>query len=178
MSVDFIHITLNLSLARGLNYYTGAIMEVVADNSKMGSICGGGRYDDLTELFGLDNVSGIGISFGIDRIYDIRKEQLHVDDRALILTKVVFVNFGQKEILGCMTAISKLRETGVSVVVYPEADKLKKQFRYADQLGASHVVTVGEQELVKGTYRLKDLRSGDQLDLNLEDLINHFHHEK
>ena len=162
---------IDLSLARGLNYYTGAILEVVANDVNMGSVCGGGRYDDLTGIFGLDDMSGMGISFGIDRIFDILSEgsgnQLKPNRH------VVFVNFGAKEAQYSMKALSSLRTEGITAELYPDADKLKKQFKYADQKGASHVITAGASEMEKGIFGLKDLRTGNQEEYDLKGLIQH-----
>lgn len=160
---------LDLSLARGLNYYTGTIIEVVARNEEMGSLCGGGRYDDLTGIFGLDDMSGMGISFGIDRIFDILSSKEIKSEESYV--HVVFVNFGPSEAKYCMEALDVLRSEGIPSEIYPEADKLKKQFRYADQKGASHVVTAGESEMKAGLFGLKDMRTGEQKNLNMEDLI-------
>lgn len=165
-------VELDLSLARGLNYYTGAIIEVVANDIQIGSVCGGGRYDDLTGMFGLPDVSGIGISFGIDRIYDILKEDA-LSVKVPKGSKVLFVNFGSDEVQYVMNAVDQLRDAGIATDLYPDSDKLKKQFRYADQMGVSHVVIAGKEEMDKSMFKLKDLQSGDQKELNLHDLINH-----
>ncbi|MEQ9063569.1 MAG: histidine--tRNA ligase [Vicingaceae bacterium] len=165
------NVRLDLTLARGLNYYTGAIIEVSAKDVDIGSICGGGRYDDLTGIFGLEEMSGIGISFGIDRIFDILSASPSAD-HGNKSTSVVFINFGNKELDYSLKALDKLRSAGIRAEIYPDPDKLKKQFKYADNKGASHVVTAGELEITKSMYTLKDLKTGEQEHLNMEGLIN------
>ncbi|MBD5396535.1 histidine--tRNA ligase [bacterium] len=162
---------LDLTLARGLNYYTGAIFEVKAEDVQMGSICGGGRYDDLTGIFGLKGVSGVGISFGADRIYDVMND-LNLYPEALNSgTQVLFVNFGEKEAVWCFALASKLREAGISVEIYPSAAKLGKQFSYADSLHIPFVAVLGEKEHEQGVVVLKDMKSGEQTPLTLEEII-------
>jgi len=165
-------VVLDLSLARGLNYYTGAIIEVIANDFQIGSVCGGGRYDDLTSMFGLPDVSGIGISFGIDRIYDILKGESASSTMSSGI-KVLFVNFGSDEIPYALKAVSEIRDAGITIDLYPDAHKMKKQFRYADQIGVSHVIIAGKEEMEKSIFKLKNLESGDQKDYKMDDLINH-----
>lgn len=164
---------LDVTLARGLNYYTGAIFEVTAPKSvKMGSIGGGGRYDDLTGIFGLKNVSGVGISFGLDRIYLVL-EELHLFTKvALAKPTVLFVNFGDDEASYSMKAIAALRAEGIKSELYPDATKLKKQFNYADKREIPFVVIVGSQEIEKQVFTLKNMRSGAQTTTSLSALIN------
>ncbi|MGB5988150.1 MAG: histidine--tRNA ligase [Marinifilaceae bacterium] len=165
-------IELDLTLARGLNYYTGAIFEVKALDAAMGSITGGGRYDDLTGIFGLKNVSGVGISFGADRIFDVM-EQLEVfPNEATVSTKIMFVNFGEKEEAFCLPMLNKLRQEGISSEIYPDAAKMKKQMNYANNKNISYVVMVGESEIEENLYSLKDMTTGEQIKLTAEELIN------
>jgi len=161
----------DVTLARGLNYYTGAILEVEANNVKMGSIGGGGRYDDLTGVFGLKNMSGIGISFGLDRIYLVL-EELGLF-KAVILPKptVLFLNFGENEALYCLEAVKKLRALDIKSEVYPENAKLKKQMNYANKRGISFVVFVGLSELENDNYTLKNMTSGEQKECNFAELL-------
>ena len=162
---------LDVTLARGLNYYTGAIFEVSAPNTvKMGSIGGGGRYDDLTGIFGLKEVSGIGISFGLDRIYLVL-EELNLFPRTVVNdVDVLFINFGDNEALFCLKAIKQLRESRINAELYPEAAKMKKQMSYANKRKIDFVVLVGANEVNKNTFTLKNMQSGDQQELNFEQL--------
>ncbi len=155
-------VELDLSLARGLNYYTGAIFEVKALDFSIGSICGGGRYDDLTGIFGLPNMSGVGISFGADRIYDVLNGlNLFPADAAAAAT-VLFANMGEKEIAYVVPVAASLRAAGISCEIYPDNAKLKKQFEYADRKGIPYLAIVGDQEVADGTVTLKNLASGEQ----------------
>lgn len=171
---------LDITLARGLNYYTGTIFEVKANaGSLSSSILGGGRYDDLTGIFGLKNMSGVGISFGIDRIFDVM-EELNLFPESVnnsSVTKVLFVNFGPTEQAYCLQIAARLRENGINCELYPDAAKMKKQFEYADRKKIPFVCTIGSQEIEKGVFGIKDLRTGEQLHLNAEELI-HFIKEK
>lgn len=160
------------SLARGLTYYTGAIIEVIADDEDMGSICGGGRYDDLTGIFGWEDISGIGISFGIDRLFDILKDSGKIE-QDIKEHKVVCLNFGEKEVKRAKQVAEKIRESGFVAEVYPDPVKLQKQFKFADQIGASHVLIIGEEELIKDTVQLKNLKTGEQLALSVYELQDH-----
>lgn len=163
---------LDVTLARGLNYYTGAIFEVTAPKEvAMGSIGGGGRYDDLTGIFGLKNMSGVGISFGLDRIYLVLEELNLFPDTVTEATKVLFVNFGNKEALYCMKAIAKLRQAGIKAELYPDAAKLAKQFQHADKRGIPFTVLCGDEEINSNTFKIKNLLSGDQESVSLEALV-------
>jgi histidyl-tRNA synthetase len=161
----------DLSLARGLSYYTGCIFEVKAKDVSIGSICGGGRYDDLTGIFGLKDVSGVGISFGADRIYDVLEQLNQFPDTTLQGPKVMFVNFGEKEAIYVLNAAVQLRKNGVSAEVYPDSAKMKKQMNYANAKNFPYVVLAGENEINNQTYTLKNMSSGEQDEVNLEDLI-------
>ncbi|MDO1500293.1 histidine--tRNA ligase [Winogradskyella maritima] len=163
---------LDVTLARGLNYYTGAIFEVSApEGVKMGSIGGGGRYDDLTGIFGLKNMSGVGISFGLDRIYLVLEELGLFPETVSEQTKVLFINFGSKEAMGCLKAIKALREKGVKAELYPDDAKMKKQMNHANRRNIPYVVLVGEQELEASNFTLKNMASGEQSTLSLSDLL-------
>ncbi|WP_116788998.1 histidine--tRNA ligase [Flavobacterium psychrotrophum] len=154
---------LDVTLARGLNYYTGAIFEVSAPKEvALGSIGGGGRYDDLTGIFGLKNMSGVGISFGLDRIYLVLEELGLFPETVTEGTKVLFTNFGEKEALYALKAINKLRKEGIKAELYPDAAKIGKQFQYADKRAIPFAVLTGETELADNTYTLKNLASGEQ----------------
>jgi histidyl-tRNA synthetase len=163
---------LDVTLARGLNYYTGAIFEVSAPKDvDMGSIGGGGRYDDLTGIFGLKNISGVGISFGLDRIYLVL-EALNLFPETITNTvKALFINFGAKEALTCMKAIKVLRSHLINVEFYPDTAKMKKQMNFANKRNIDYVVLVGEAEMNSNTYTLKNMASGDQQNVSLEELI-------
>jgi histidyl-tRNA synthetase len=163
---------LDVTLARGLNYYTGAILEVSAPKTvNMSSIGGGGRYDDLTGIFGLKNVSGVGISFGLDRIYLVLEELQLFPETVSNTVEVLFINFGEDEALYCLKAIKALREEGITAELYPDNSKMKKQMNYANKRQIPNVVLVGDQELQSNTYSLKDMTSGAQQVVSLEDLI-------
>ncbi|MGQ8336472.1 histidine--tRNA ligase [Sunxiuqinia sp. A32] len=164
-------VELDLTLARGLNYYTGAIFEVKANDVQIGSICGGGRYDDLTGIFGMPDVSGVGISFGADRIYDVLTQLELFPDEAITSTKVLFVNFGEKEEAFCLPILSKLRQAGVNAEIYPENAKMKKQMTWADRKQVAYVAMVGEQEMEQGKVNLKEMKSGNQELVTPEELI-------
>jgi histidyl-tRNA synthetase len=162
---------LDITLARGLNYYTGAIFEVKAKNVQMGSICGGGRYDDLTGIFGLKGVSGVGISFGADRIFDVMSELNVFPSGTDSTTQVLFVNFGKTEELYCMKLLRDIRKAGINAEIFPEAAKMKKQFKYADDKGIPFVATVGTDEMSKGQVSLKNMKTGDQKMISVDDMI-------
>lgn len=162
---------LDVTLARGLNYYTGAIFEVQAPKVAMGSIGGGGRYDDLTGIFGLKNISGVGISFGLDRIYLVLEELGLFPQDVTETSKAMFANFGNNEALYSLKAIKTLRENGIKTEIYPDNTKLGKQFQYADKRGIPFVVITGEEEIKNGTFNLKNLSSGEQISVSLEGLI-------
>lgn len=163
---------LDVTLARGLNYYTGAIFEVSApEGIKMGSIGGGGRYDDLTGIFGLKNMSGVGISFGLDRIYLVL-EELNLFPATVDKTiEALFINFGDAEAFACMKALKAVREAGISAELYPDAAKMKKQMNFANKRNVPFVILVGESELASNTFTLKNMNSGEQQQLTLQDLI-------
>ena len=162
---------LDLSLARGLNYYTGAIFEVKANDFQIGSISGGGRYDDLTGIFGMPGMSGVGISFGADRIYDVMLGLNLFPEELACSTKVFFVNLGENEQLASMRLISELRNKGISAEIYPESAKMKKQMEYANRRGIPYVVIIGSNELERKVATLKDMRSGEQRELSFEELV-------
>ena len=164
---------LDVTLARGLNYYTGAIFEVAAPKTvAMGSIGGGGRYDDLTGIFGLKDVSGVGISFGLDRIYLVLEELGLFPETITKSIDVLFINFGDKEALFSLKAIKKLRENGLQAELYPDAAKMKKQMMHANKRHIPYVVLVGEQEMNSNTYTLKNMNTGTQETVSLEVLIH------
>lgn len=167
-------VELDLSLARGLNYYTGAIFEVKANDMEMGSICGGGRYDDLTGIFGLKNVSGVGISFGADRIYDVMLHLNLFPESLLASSQVMFANFGAKEAAFCLPLIQKLRAKGISAELYPDAAKMKKQFDYANKKKISYVVIVGETEIQTGEVSVKNMLTGNQENISTENIAEYF----
>ena len=155
-------IELDLSLARGLNYYTGAIFEVKAMDFAIGSICGGGRYDDLTGIFGLPNTSGVGISFGADRIYDVMVGLDLFPEEVNFSTKVLFVNLGEEEKLASMRVMRSLRDAGVAAEIYPESAKMKKQMEYANRRMIPYVVIIGGNELQEKKATVKNMRTGEQ----------------
>tara|TARA_R110002020_G_scaffold396281_4_gene606390 strand:+ start:46727 stop:48022 length:1296 start_codon:yes stop_codon:yes gene_type:complete len=162
---------IDVTLARGLNYYTGAIFEVAApDGVAMGSIGGGGRYDDLTGIFGMKDMSGVGISFGLDRIYLVLEELNLFPETVTANSKVLFINFGEKEALYALQAIKLLRAAGINAELYPDATKMGKQMGYADKRDIPYVVLAGESEMVDGTYTLKNMKSGEQEQCGLERL--------
>ena len=162
---------LDLTLARGLNYYTGAIFEVKALDAKIGSITGGGRYDDLTSIFGLPNVSGVGISFGADRIYDVMEQLDLFPPKSLETTRVLFINFGEKEALYCLPFLKKLRDSGINVELFPESVKMKKQMNYANQRVIPFVVMVGDTEIEENKFSLKNMETGDQSRISFDELL-------
>ncbi|RAJ17046.1 histidine--tRNA ligase [Olleya aquimaris] len=163
---------LDVTLARGLNYYTGAIFEVSApEGVAMGSIGGGGRYDDLTGIFGLKNVSGVGISFGLDRIYLVLEELGLFPETITKTTDVLFINFGDKESLFSLQAIKALRDNTINAELYPDNAKMKKQMNYANKRNIPFVVLVGEEELKNNQFTLKNMTTGEQDKVNLETLI-------
>src|ERR1035437_2242193 len=165
-------IELDLTLARGLNYYTGAIFEVKSKDIQIGSITGGGRYDDLTGIFGLPGVSGVGISFGADRIYDVMSQLDLFPKDAIAATQVMFVNFGEKEEQYCLPLLSQLRASGISSEIYPDADKMKKQMNYANRKGVKIVALAGESETEMGMINLKNMETGDQQLIKATELLD------
>lgn len=162
---------LDVSLARGLNYYTGTIIEVKARDVQIGSITGGGRYDNLTGVFGMEGVSGVGISFGADRIYDVLNTLDLYPDETVAATRVLFTNFGPSEAAASMRMIKSLRDAGISAEIYPEQSKMKKQMGYADALSIPYVAIVGETELAEGKLTLKNMSTGEQQLLTLDEAI-------
>jgi histidyl-tRNA synthetase len=164
-------IEFDVTLARGLNYYTGAIFEVKAHDVKMGSICGGGRYDDLTGLFGMKGLSGVGISFGADRIYDVLNELNLFPTEVTGGLSVLFINFGEKEVAKCMELAAEIRKSGIDCEIYPSAAKIQKQMKYANDRGVKYTVLLGENELSSQTVLLKDMISGNQTEVLFSDLI-------
>ena len=163
---------LDVTLARGLNYYTGAIFEVTApEGIAMGSIGGGGRYDDLTGIFGLKSMSGVGISFGLDRIALVMEEVGLFPATVLATSKALFLNFGDKEALYAMKAIVKLRQNGIKVELYPDKSKIDKQFKHADKRGIPFAVIVGESEMEREEFGLKNLATGEQQKVDFKTLV-------
>ncbi len=161
------------TLARGLDYYTGAIFEVkAAEGTLQSSICGGGRYDDLTGIFGLQGMSGVGISFGADRIYDVLLETGKFPEDVATGTRLLFVNFGDNEAAHALPLLRQVREAGIAAELYPDAAKLKKQFAYADAKGIPYVATMGSEEIAQGIVSVKDLRSGEQRAVKTDELIS------
>ncbi len=172
LGLDKSILTLDVTLARGLNYYTGAIFEVQAPEVALGSVGGGGRYDDLTGIFGSkNNMSGVGISFGLDRIYIVLEELGLFPENVAQASKVLFTNFGQDEALYAFKAIAMLRAKGIKAEFYPDNAKLGKQFQYAEKKGIPFVVVAGEQEVNDQVYNLKNLNSGEQITVNIYELI-------
>ncbi|MBQ8423871.1 MAG: histidine--tRNA ligase [Coprobacter sp.] len=163
---------IDLTLARGLNYYTGAIVEVKALDVTIGSITGGGRYDNLTGVFGMPGVSGVGISFGADRIYDVLNQLDLYPTDSLLTTQILFVNFGEKEMESCMGFAAHLRACGVRVELYPEAAKMKKQMGYADTKKIPYVALVGENEIASGKIAIKNMTTGEQQQLSIEEVAD------
>ena len=167
-------IELDLTLARGLNYYTGAIFEVKAQNVTIGSICGGGRYDNLTGIFGMPDVSGVGISFGADRIYDVLIELNKFPADLEQLTNALFINFGEKETEYCIRCATKMRKAGIKTEIYPDAAKMKKQMGYADTKKIPYVIFIGESEIENNTVTIKDMLSGKQETIAFDCLVDFF----
>lgn len=162
---------LDLTLARGLSYYTGAIFEVKPTSVQMGSICGGGRYDNLTGVFGLKGMSGVGISFGIDRIYDVLEELQLFPAAAEVSTQVMIVNFGEQEQAYALKLLAQLRRANVRAELYPEGTKMRKQMDYANKKGIPYVILLGEEEIREGKLTLKDMQAGSQQQLAPEEAI-------
>ena len=159
-------------LARGLDYYTGTIFEVKARDMEMGSICGGGRYDDLAGIFGLDGVSGVGISFGAERIYDVMDKLELFPDRMIPSARIMFVNFGKKEASKALEMLQKLRQAGIRSELYPDAVKMKKQMTYANNKSIAYVGMIGESEMEKGVVTVKNMTTGEQQEMTLKELID------
>ena len=158
-------IELDFSLARGLNYYTGTIIEVKAKDVEIGSITGGGRYDNLTGVFGMPGLSGVGISFGADRIYDVLNQLNLYPESLTASVKVLFINFGDKEAAHAQRLVAKLRSDGISAAIYPDATKMKKQMNYANAEGIPFVALIGDNEMANGAVTLKNMLTGEQLSI-------------
>ncbi|HBS88559.1 MAG: histidine--tRNA ligase [Bacteroidetes bacterium GWF2_38_335] len=165
-------VELDLTLARGLNYYTGAIFEVKALDAEIGSVCGGGRYDDLTGIFGMPDVSGVGVSFGADRIYDVLLQLNAFPTETLNTTKILFVNFGDKEAAYCLNLLEKIRAAGINAELYPDAAKMKKQMGYADSRKIPFVAMIGENEMNENKISLKNMVTGEQKPVDLTTLLS------
>ena len=168
-----LNVELDLSLARGLNYYTGAIFEVKANDFAIGSICGGGRYDNLTGIFGMPDVSGVGISFGADRIYDVMVGLDLFPAEIGCSTKVLFVNLGEAEAMASLCAVNRLRSAGVSAEIYPDAAKMKKQMEFANRRAIPYVAIIGSNELEQGIVTLKDMSAGTQTTVSIDKIVEH-----
>ena len=162
---------LDLTLARGLNYYTGAIFEVKALDTPMGSITGGGRYDNLTGIFGMPGISGVGISFGADRIYDVLNALDLYPKEAVTSTQLLFVNFGPKETAYCLPLVAKAREAGIRTEIYPDSSKMKKQMSYANAKGIQYVAIAGENEIAAGKITLKNMVTGEQQLISPDEMV-------
>ncbi|MCL4136302.1 UNVERIFIED_CONTAM: hypothetical protein GTU68_004372 [Idotea baltica] len=169
------HVKLDFTLARGLSYYTGAIFEVQAIGVKMGSISGGGRYDDLTGTFGVSGLSGVGISFGVDRIYDVLDELALFPEDATESTKVLLANFDEESQKACLPILKQLRDADIPSELYPDSAKMKKQFDYANKKGIAYVLVIGSEEIKSGKYSLKDMASGEQKSLDINEIIDILH---
>ncbi len=165
-------VELDITLARGLNYYTGAIFEVKTHEVAMGSIGGGGRYDDLTGMFGLKNLTGVGISFGADRIYDVMEELNLFPENTLSTTKVLITHFDEKAFEYALPIISKLREENISSELYPNISKMQKQMKYANDKGIPYVIVIGDTEMQTGKLAFKNMLTGSQTELTIEEIIN------
>lgn len=172
MGLQTAKLEFDVTLARGLNYYTGAIFEVKANGINMGSICGGGRYDDLTGIFGMPGMSGVGISFGADRIYDVLNELELFPVEVSSALDLLFINFGEKESDACRLFIRDARANGLSTELYPDNAKMKKQMKYANDRGVRYVAMVGESELESGLILLKNMETGEQEELSIEEVIH------
>ena len=167
------NVELDLTLARGLNYYTGAIIEVLSNDLEIGSVCGGGRYDDLTGIFGLEDVSGVGVSFGADRIYDVM-HHLGLFPREVITgTRILFINFGKAEEAYMLKIIPEFRKAGIGSEIYPDQARLKKQMNYANAKGIPFVALVGENEISKNILTIKDMETGMQKELKTDEAIRY-----
>ena len=171
LGLESAYLDFDLTLARGLNYYTGSIFEVEAKGVKMGSIGGGGRYDDLTGVFGLKDLPGIGISFGLDRIYLVLEELGVLPSLEADFTQVLFVNFGDKEADYCLKVLSDLRKAGINSELYPDSAKMKKQMNYANKKSIPYVILLGEDEMNSGLLSVKNMKDGSQSNFNLADFI-------
>ena len=172
-NLDFTaELELDLTLARGLNYYTGTIIEVKALDVQIGSITGGGRYDNLTGVFGVDGLSGVGISFGADRIYDVLNQLDLYPKTTVNQTQVIFLNFGEKEMNFCIPVLAKLRAAGISTEMYTDAVKFKKQMQYANDRNIPFVAIVGESEMAENVITLKNMTTGEQEKVLINDIVS------
>jgi len=162
---------LDVTLARGLSYYTGCIFEVKVNNVSMGSISGGGRYDNLTGMFGMPGVSGVGFSFGVDRIYDVLEELELFPNSSQVGTRVLIVQFDKESELYALPVLQKLRDAGIAAELYPEAAKLKKQLGYADQKNIPFALLIGSEEMASGKLKLRDMQAGEQRELTIDEII-------
>ncbi len=165
------NVSLDLSLARGLNYYTGIIFEVVAQDVKIGSICGGGRYDDLTGVFGLSDVSGIGISFGLDRIYDVLEEKGLFPENLNVSARVLITHFDEKSFEHGMELLNELRANQIPAMLFPDLSKINKQFNYANKIDIPYVIVIGEEEVKSKVYTVKQMKTGQQHSFTFSELI-------
>ncbi len=163
----------DLTLARGLNYYTGSIIEVNAKDVQIGSLTGGGRYDNLTGIFGLPGISGVGISFGADRIYDVMEQLNLFPNKATFTTQVMFANFGESEEKYCLPLLDGLRGAGIRTEIYPDCDKMKKQMNYANRKNIKYVALAGESEIAEGMVTLKNMESGQQERIKSNSLLDY-----
>jgi histidyl-tRNA synthetase len=164
-------IQLDLTLARGLNYYTGAIFEVKAKDVQIGSITGGGRYDNLTGIFGMPGISGVGISFGVDRIFDVLNALDAYPKEAVNGTQLLFINFGEKETAYCLPLVAQAREAGIRTEIFPDAVKMKKQMSYANTKAIPFVALAGENEMNEGKVTLKNMVTGEQKLVSIAELV-------
>ena len=174
MMYPYNNIHFDISLARGLSYYTGCIFEVEATDVKIGSIGGGGRYDDLTGSFGLKDVSGVGISFGAARIYDVMEELELFPESVSQVLKLLVLSFDEASNAFAFELVSQLRANGISSDLYPEPAKMKKQMKYADKIKVPYVLLIGSNEMESGEFSLKNMLTGEQENCSVEDLINRF----
>jgi len=161
----------DILLARGLDYYTGTIFEVISPDNPIGSVCGGGRYDDLAGIFGMENISGVGVSFGAERIYDIMMQLKLFPEEAVAGTKILFVNLGEQEEKYILPLISTIRGEGISAEIYPDRAKLRKQMAYADAKSIPYVALAGENEIKSGKITLRNMHSGEQKEVSIDELI-------
>lgn len=171
LGADFSKLSFDVTLARGLSYYTGAIFEVKANNVQMGSICGGGRYDSLTDTFGLPNMSGVGISFGIDRIYDVMEELRIFPHHTNLSTHLMIATFDQTAFDFALPLLKELREAGISTELYPDAVKMKKQMKYANDKHIPYVAMIGEEEMEQHKLSVKNMQNGEQRMMTIKELI-------
>ncbi len=172
INLKSLNLEIDVSLARGLNYYTGAIFEVVANDVNIGSLGGGGRYDNLTEIFGIENMSGVGISFGFDRICMVLEMFNLFPDFSELDSKVMFVNFGESESTYCLNLLKKLRSEGIKSEIYPSPSKMKKQMQYANKKNVNFVLLIGEDEITNNSITVKNMNDGSQVNVTFKQLIS------